>query len=140
MERWGDYSGSQRLYDEPGTVWAVGSFGNANNGHGTWIAELKSPDAPTGINSQEIDKVSAVAFPNPFSDRIQIEFELKQSTLLRLELIDIEGNLVKLFVEDKLKAGINRLSFNDSFLASGTYLLNAVSVEGILFSKKVIKQ
>ena len=140
LERWGDYSGSQRLYDEPGTVWAVGSFGNANNGHGTWIAELKSPDAPTGINSQEIDKVSAVAFPNPFSDRIQIEFELKQSTLLRLELIDIEGNLVKLFVEDKLKAGINRLSFNDSFLASGTYLLNAVSVEGILFSKKVIKQ
>ncbi|TNF27140.1 MAG: hypothetical protein EP314_05175, partial [Bacteroidetes bacterium] len=35
LERWGDYSGSQRLYDEPGKVWAVGSYGTLQHGHGT---------------------------------------------------------------------------------------------------------
>ncbi|MGB1317870.1 MAG: hypothetical protein ACPG5W_06675, partial [Flavobacteriales bacterium] len=46
LERWGDYSGSQRLYDEPGTVWAAGSFGDVGNGHGTWLALIRSPDSP----------------------------------------------------------------------------------------------
>lgn len=44
-ERWGDYSGSQRKYNEPGKVWAVGSFGNAQRRNATWVAELQSPDS-----------------------------------------------------------------------------------------------
>jgi hypothetical protein len=140
LERWGDYSGSQRLYSEPGTVWAVGSFGNQNNGHGTWIAELKSPDIQTGVASIEIDVLSTTVFPNPFAEMIDIEFELAESQILKLELLDLEGKLVKVLLEDKIKAGKNRISFNGSFLSPGTYLMNASSNQTILFSKKVIKQ
>jgi hypothetical protein len=140
LERWGDYSGSQRLYSEPGTVWAVGSFGNQNNGHGTWIAELKSPDIQTGVASIEIDVLSTTVFPNPFAEMIDIEFELAESQILKLELLDLEGKLVKVLLEDKIKAGKNRISFNGSFLSPGTYLMNASSNQSIFFSKKVIKQ
>lgn len=140
LERWGDYSGSQRLYDEPGTVWAVGSFGNSSNGHGTWIAELRSPDVQTGIPTNEMEAFTTSVYPNPFVDRIEVEFEIMESLLLKLELVDIEGRVVKLFIEDRVKAGKNRLSFNGSFLSSGTYFLNATLSNSIVFSKKLIKQ
>lgn len=139
LERWGDYSGSQRLYDEPGTVWAVGSYGNASNGHGTWIAELKSPDVQTGIASNVIDISSSSVYPNPFVERIEVEFELAESQILKLELVNAEGKIVKLLLEDRIKAGKSRMSFSGSFLAPGTYFMNASSNSTIVFSKKVIK-
>lgn len=44
-ERWGDYSGSQRKFNEPGKVWVVGSYGNSQKQNATWVAELQSPDS-----------------------------------------------------------------------------------------------
>ncbi len=140
LERWGDYSGSQRVFDEFGTVWAVGSFGNVSNGHGTWIAQLQSPDLQTGISDRSELSVSHKSFPNPFSNHIDLEFELKESMLIRLELVDVSGKTLQLFVEDRLKAGKNRLSFNGSFLSAGTYFLNAYSKNEPVFTQKVIKQ
>ncbi|MEQ8323365.1 MAG: T9SS type A sorting domain-containing protein [Vicingaceae bacterium] len=40
-ERWGDYFGIQRKYNEPGVVWTAGFFGRANRSSGTWISELR---------------------------------------------------------------------------------------------------
>jgi hypothetical protein len=71
---------------------------------------------------------------------LEVTFELQESALLRLELVDIEGKLVRLLMEDRIKAGKNRLSFNGSFLTSGTYFINAYSANERVFSKKVIKQ
>ncbi len=140
LERWGDYSGSQRLYGEAGTVWAVGSFGSSTNGHGTWISKLTTPDLTTGITEIQTNDVHSIVFPNPFLNQLEVTFELQESTLLRLELVDVEGRTVRLLMEDRIKAGKNSLSFNGSFLASGTYFLNAYSAKEIVFSKKVIKQ
>lgn len=140
LERWGDYSGSQRLYDEPGKVWAAGSFGTSQHGHGTWIAELTTPNLQTGITSEEIMRIDASAFPNPFVEQINVEFNIPATTFLRLELVDMSGRSVKLLMEDRIKGGKNRISFNGAFLESGTYLINAYSKEGIIFHQKVIKQ
>ncbi|MCF8461836.1 MAG: T9SS type A sorting domain-containing protein [Flavobacteriales bacterium] len=140
LERWGDYSGSQRLYDEVGIVWAVGSFGSATHGHGTWIGKLTSPDLATGITDIQTNDVHSIVFPNPFVNQLEVTFELQESILLRLELVDIEGKLIRLLMEDRIKAGKNRLSFNGSFLTSGTYFLNAYSANERVFSKKIIRQ
>lgn len=43
-ERWGDYFGLQRRYDEPGTVFSFGFYGTANNYNTGWCTELISPD------------------------------------------------------------------------------------------------
>lgn len=140
LERWGDYSGSQRVFDEPGNVWAVGSFGNQSNGHGTWLAQLQSPSLQTGIANQSSIRISPKTFPNPFNSAIEVEFELKESKLVRLELVDASGKMLQLFVEDRLKAGKNRLSFNGAFLSAGTYFLNAYYKNELMFSQKLIKQ
>ena len=39
-ERWGDYSGSQRKYNQPGRVWVNGMWANASKKNTTWIGEL----------------------------------------------------------------------------------------------------
>ena len=140
LERWGDYSGSQRLYDEPGTIWAAGSFGSASGGHGTWLSEVTSPDLTTGINDIQSADVNSLVYPNPFINQMEVVFELEQTTFLRLELVDMEGGIVRLVMEERMKAGKNRISFNGSFLSSGTYFLNAYSAGKLAFSKKVIKQ
>lgn len=140
LERWGDYSGSQRVYNQPGKVWAAGSFGSAAHGHGTWLAELTTPDLSTGIQNLSKDAEQALVFPNPVTSGLQVEFELEKATLLRLELVDIEGRTVKLILEDRIKAGKNRLSFNADFLSSGTYFLNAYDNQKLVFSNKLIKQ
>ncbi|MBL4654363.1 MAG: T9SS type A sorting domain-containing protein, partial [Bacteroidia bacterium] len=44
-ERWGDYSGTQRKYNEPGKIWTTGYYANDQNENGTWVAELQSPDS-----------------------------------------------------------------------------------------------
>jgi len=140
LERWGDYSGSQRLYNEPGTIWAAGSFGNANGGHGTWLSKLTSPDIATGINDIQSADVNSLVYPNPFINQMEVVFELEQTTFLRLELVDMEGRIVRLIMEERMKAGKSRISFNGTFLTSGTYFLNAYSADNLAFSKKVIKQ
>ncbi len=140
LERWGDYSGSQRLYDEPGTIWAAGSFGNASNGHGTWLSQLSSPDVETGITDIQASKIESLVYPNPFTNQLEVVFDLKETRFLRLELVDVQGKSVRILLEDRIKSGKNRLLFNGSFLTSGTYFLNAYSDKNLVFGKKVIKQ
>lgn len=140
LERWGDYSGSQRLYDEPGTIWAVGSFGSAVHGHGTWISQLTSPDLTTNITTPPSENLNSQVYPNPFLNQMEVVFELEKTTFLRLELVDIQGHIVKLIMEDRMKSGKNRISFNGSFLTAGTYFLNAYASDKLSFSKQIIKQ
>lgn len=138
LERWGDYSGSQRMFNEPGVVWAVGTFGKSN-AHGTWIAELRSPDVQTSINDEPI-QIKPSIFPNPFANQIAVKFELEETMILRLELFDSNGKLVQVLLEDRMKTGLNQVSFNGELLTSGTYLLVGSSNNSKVFSKTVIKQ
>ena len=140
LERWGDYSGSQRLYNSPGTIWAVGSFGNSAQGHGTWISELHSPSLATGIEAGASKDSHSLVYPNPFINQLEVVFEIPKTTFLRLQLVDVEGKTVKLIMEERIKAGKSRIAFNGSFLATGTYFLNAYSENNLVFTKKVIKQ
>lgn len=43
-ERWGDYFGLQRVYNQPGQVWASGYYGYANQNNGIYSARVYSPD------------------------------------------------------------------------------------------------
>ncbi len=43
-ERWGDYFGIQRIYNEPGNLWTCGFYGNFNNNSAIHVAKLGSPN------------------------------------------------------------------------------------------------
>lgn len=140
LERWGDYSGSQRLYNQAGVVWAVGSYGNPNSGHGTWISQLSSPNLSTSITEQPQPQLASVVYPNPFLNQIEVFIEIPNTRFLKLVLTDAQGRVVKQLMQERIKAGKSRIAFNGSQLPAGVYFLNGYSANNLSFSKKIIKQ
>lgn len=138
-ERWGDYSGIQRKYDAQGTVWVNGMYGTSSGAHSTWIAELGvSPDV--SVTEQPSVASATTVFPNPFVDRISVDFVLDQAQMLRFELYDINGRLVQVLLEDRIRAGRNQFSFSALPLSSGVYVLRIAGPNGIVAEKKVIRE
>jgi hypothetical protein len=57
-ERWGDYFGIQRRYNEAGKVWTAGFYGLPNSGSSTWFTEVESPDSTVMIVSMDTIQLS----------------------------------------------------------------------------------
>jgi hypothetical protein len=138
VNRWGDYTGIQPKYDEEGVVWAAGSYGK-NNTHNTWISRVRAPSSSAVPATTKIPEVTA--YPNPFADHVRLAFSLKSAEVVRIELFNTKGELVKLFTHGLIKAGNHTFSFSANPLPPGTYWLTISDEKGdLLNSKKLIKQ
>lgn len=141
-ERWGDYSGSQTRYNNPAKVWAVGSFGKSNGKHGTWIAELTSPDSAQHYFPVEPEPVvSEHVYPNPAQDAVSVPFTLEKDMVIRFSVYDMRGRRVAMLLEDKAKEGKNLFTFNTYPLANGIYVLLIETEDGTLIrQERIVKK
>lgn len=140
-ERWGDYTGIQRKYTEPGVVWLSGSYSDPNNySYRTWITKVKSTDLMLGAMPNRItEHTRASVYPNPSATgRVAIEFTLEHKQPVTVDLYDISGKLLQHLFDDACKAGINRFECNTSSLPKGMYTLVISSGDQTLASKKVV--
>jgi len=139
-ERWGDYSGSQRKYDEQGIVWVSGTYGKKKNYspiNGTWIAEIKTPDFINPIIP--IEKSSLKVFPNPiFEESAILEFYIDKTSLLQISVFDISGKRMKKLYEGYVKEGNNQLSFSTAYLNIGIYVVVISNEKEILYTQKIV--
>lgn len=141
-ERWGDYSGSQRKFDEPGKVWVAGSFGkyfkqgyNILHEHGTWIAQLKKPDNEIVIP----EYYDLLAYPNPVNDVMYVTVDIPYDSQIEVDLFDITGRLIKQLMKGDVTAGTNLLTFSTVLLGNGTYFLSIKDSKSIFLTKKIVK-
>ena len=154
-DRWGDYSGSQIKYNEPGKVWISGTFGTSlpvinYKINGTWIAEVF-----VGQTTDEIqisNSISSVQlFPNPSvgNQTVFVKFEITKSSYLTFTLFEINGKEANIsfnesnisgkdILKRKLKEGAYEFSFNTNNLKTGTYLLQISDHFGEKITKKII--
>jgi hypothetical protein len=148
-ERWGDYSGSQRKYNEPGVVWIAGFFGSRRRVAGpvyslanyTWIAALQSPDTSSMAFVKEKKHARNIkAYPNPSDNIINVSFELHHDTMISIELLDASGKKVKTLLHDIAKNGRNVFQFSTNPLAAGTYRMVISDHNSIIFTGNIIKQ
>lgn len=151
IKRWGDYSGSQRKYNESGVVWCSGSFGakkvtgtmqQTYDKDNTWIAALESPDKRV-IQASIEEEVSAQNFrsyPTVTYDIHTIEFEVEAIQKLTISVIDVNGKLVKILYKDAVKGGTNSISFATNYLAKGSYFLNIRNDREELYNSRFIVQ
>ena len=138
-ERWGDYSGSQRKYDQPGRVWVNGMWCNAAKKNITWIGEL-SVSSLAGVNETNENPIGELTvFPNPTVETMNIEITLDKPDYLNFEVFDNTGKIVKVLLREKVKAGKNSFSFSTSPLSSGIYFLKVTSAKKEILTKKFIK-
>lgn len=139
VERWGDYSGNQRKFNQPGVVWCSSSYGKSNKDNDTWIASLASPKYFADAKDQLTAPRELAVFPVPASERVNLEFEAHGVQQIRIQLMDMNGKLVQTFLEEKPRhEGKVEFSFSTDPLAGGMYVLTVLGDGQVLASKKVV--
>jgi hypothetical protein len=139
-ERWGDYFGIQRKYNEPGSAWAFGYYGVTGRRNAMWISELIAPGPPVTTEKHTlINQTELRIFPNPTSEIVSVEFEINSKEKLHFDVYNVQGQLVKNIIYDVINEGKNRFSFNAISLEPGTYFLKIHSASGEIASKKFIR-
>jgi hypothetical protein len=138
-ERWGDYSGSQRKYNQPGRVWVNGMWGNTAHKNITWIGELSLSSLAGIASAPENDLSEMTLYPNPTADLMNVQLDLHHKGYLSFEILDTEGKLVKLLLRDMVKSGKNNFSFSTAPLPAGVYILRIVSPKKEILVRKFVK-
>lgn len=87
------------------------------------ILKLKST-ATEKVFDQKFEDINFTVFPNPFNNTLNLKFNLPVSQLISINLYDLNGKLVKTFIDQQVLApGEHFYTFNEE-LSQGIYLLD----------------
>lgn len=95
-----------------------------------WFPDLRDQyeepgSIPTGIEEPLLPEHDAFAldqnFPNPFSAKTTIKFNIPQRTIVTLKVYDMLGREVSVLVNDNLQAGSYRFELDAKGMEEGTY-------------------
>jgi hypothetical protein len=139
-ERWGDYSGSQRKYNQAGRVWVNGLFASSSKQNTTWIAELSEASLANISANSNTQQNTMELYPNPSTDKMNVQIVLDKADYLQFHILDASGKLVQELLRERVKAGKNNFSFSTTPLAQGNYILRVSSAKQEVFVQKFQKQ
>jgi hypothetical protein len=139
LQRWGDYTGSQRKYNEGGKVWLTGYYATSGRNNASFAAGLSYDFFINSPLTQKQDAY-AVTYPNPFSEKVHLEFNCHKSQTYTFEILDLSGKQVQLLLKEFCKEGKNRFSFSTEPLPGGVYFLSCRGESGNIITKKIVKQ
>ncbi len=89
-----------------------------------------------GIPQIELSNIHMVAYPNPFSTALNVEYTLEKNAAVSVQIVGIAGNIVTTTQAENLSAGTYRQEIKTDDLAAGFYILK-LNVNGVQISKKV---
>ncbi len=101
------------------------------------LHEVTSVDEPASLRQPAGFRL-AVNFPNPCNVSTRIAYELPARMHVRLELFNLRGQRVRVFVDEVLPAGLRSLNLDTASLTSGTYLCRLSTTQATLSRKIVI--
>ena len=142
VERWGDYCGSQRDFDNPDEVWVAGYIGNSNRANAPYIRRLRRPSIQTDTDDLHPTSASVQTYPNPSVDRFTLDINLpREANHIAVNLMDMSGRMItKLYESNYAKAGQNRLSFNAETLVKGSYVVSIILDQKDTITKTILIQ
>jgi hypothetical protein len=140
-DRWGDYFGIQRKFNEPCEVWLGGMYGGVNK-NGSWLTEVRTSNACfenfAGVESHKKPS-NALVYPNPAKTSSTISFELQQTGPITISIIDANGKVIGNIYEDVAKKGLNQISFFVDHLPTGWYVVSVTGINERIVKKLVIE-
>ena len=94
---------------------------------------------PTGIRAVEKQTTGKLLDnrPNPFRDVTSIPYVLSRRTHVKLEILNINGRVVKTLVDRMQPAGYHTIRLNAAKLSAGTYFYRILTGEGFVECKKM---
>lgn len=82
--------------------------------------------------------ISLNAYPNPFTDQLNIEFELPTTQPISIELYDVNGKLIKRLLSGQpLTQGQHRFTWDKRQIGAGVFLLKLKTHTGIYVDKVI---
>jgi hypothetical protein len=92
--------------------------------------------APSSVEENFLSALNV--FPNPTQDFINLNYTLSQNSSLTIEIVNLNGQLVKRMAFGNLQNGFHTQLIDISELASGIYQLNLVNNQNVV-SQKLVK-
>ncbi|MBN9338202.1 MAG: T9SS type A sorting domain-containing protein, partial [Chryseobacterium sp.] len=101
------------------------------------------PDAAVNIDFEtlavnDVKDNKLLVYPNPFTDKVTIAFDLKSNSDVNLTFYDVNGKVVKTLKSDE-KKGLNQLTIDTKDLRTGIYFYNLKTNSGESTGKLVKK-
>lgn len=90
-------------------------------------------------NTQEAAIAEKTISPNPFSDKLNISFEYKETTFIKVSLYNNQGKLISIIDNGNRIKGTYNYTIDSSYLVPGVYYVVLQTPKGLL-SSKIIKQ
>ena len=94
----------------------------------------------TGTETEIVsDNIYLHAFPNPFTDQLNIEFEVIDSDNVMVNILNLNGQLIQTVHDGYAEEGeVVRTSFNANNLSAGIYLIQVINAETTMTKKVVL--
>jgi hypothetical protein len=147
IERWGDYSNAQRIYNNPDNAFLVGSWGGTQSGNNTrmltWVAKVSVDDTTSPVSSIQnlsLNSESMSIFPNPTQQFFTTTLNLVQNEILNFEIHTMDGKKMYTIFNKMAFAGKNEFSMSIQDLPKGSYLLKVEGNRGFATTKVVVKE
>ncbi|MCB9261527.1 MAG: T9SS type A sorting domain-containing protein [Flavobacteriales bacterium] len=140
LERWGDYTGIQTRYNQPGVVWMSGSYGkklgtNIRGFNSAWIGAVKVDNQLNTISSS----TDLLVYPNPVLQSATFQFMALSAEKMTFDLYDAMGKHVDVLLEQEVKIGINQFTFDTAHLTAGAYFVYVLNSQNKkVFSQKIL--
>lgn len=138
-ERWGDYIGLQRKFNEPGIAWTAGYFSHGNNRAGTWISELATPYSGIVGKDEVKEERKSIVFPNPTNQYLTIDLDTEDPMNIEAVILSVDGSVVKNLGKANINGGENTLTCNVIALPAGVYFLQVTNDKGIIATEKFVR-
>jgi WD40 repeat protein len=142
LEIW-DVTNKENVYqykwDPKGPYWAVATSFNGNfivAGTGRRIYLYKSYWSMVSVTDNTIQ--ATITYPNPTQDIFNLEFDLIKDNLTKIDMIDLNGNIVKIIDDNFLLSGHQFYQVDITELPAGIYTLR-INSGNFSYNTNIIK-
>ncbi|MCC5943015.1 MAG: T9SS type A sorting domain-containing protein [Balneolaceae bacterium] len=108
----------------------------SSTGHRFIISTSKQLDINTGETPVKLTLNQN--YPNPFNPTTQINFQLPESSQVRLTVYDMSGRQIATLVDGQVTAGSHSVNFDASNLSSGIYMYRLNTSNQMLMRKMTL--
>jgi len=106
-----------------------------------YIELIKSPYIPeNNISNNNYINEGILYYPNPFTDKLTIQYQLNQPSSASVKILNIQGMVILSETNEVSEAGSNYFELNTAHLIPGFYLVRLITIEDAFSHAIVIKK
>lgn len=93
---------------------------------------------PNDIFENDSESFEVDVFPNPSTDRVNINVALEKKTNLKVNIYDYTGKLVETILDETRPKGLQYIWYNTQQLSSGAHFIEVISSQNRVMKKLIV--